>query len=87
MLDVCIDLPIDPNEVRFEDDVLIPPDRSRQLEDIALYIADMLAFQTRWGDLASHLDDAFEEYLPESAEERHIIEGKMIRAQKTGRVV
>lgn len=76
MLDIYIDLAINPKDVRCENTVLIPPDKSRELEDIALYITDVLAFQTGRGDLLSQSSDAFEKFLPENDADRRMIEGK-----------
>jgi len=83
-LEALIDFPVRIEDIPCDDDTLIPPNKARELKEVGLYLADVLAFQTGWGEVVNDLDELgefeamerFVDFIPEDEREEHFLAGK-----------
>ena len=93
-LEALVDFPIRIEDIPCDDDTLIPPNKARELKEVGLYLADVLAFQTGWGEVVNDLDglgefeamERFVDFIPEDEREERFLAGKKRRVRKSLRM-
>jgi len=56
-LEALVDFSIRMEDIPCEDNTLIPPNKARGLKEVGLYLSDVLAFQTGWGEVVNDMDE------------------------------